>query len=276
MRLVDVGPGRRLAAEAVGEGPALLLVHAGICDARMWEENLPALSAAHRVVRYDLPGYGQSPLPSGRFSTTRDLVGVLDAFGIDRAALLGVSMGARVALEAAVEAPDRVSALLLVAPALREHTWSEGVRMASDEEDEAFERGDFAHAADVCVGTWVVGPRRAADDVDETVRRRVHEMCVRSYELHAEGLAAAAEPPASNAPDPPAAARLGAIDVRTLVLVGDADVPDVLQIADRLEAGIPAARKVVWGGVAHLPSMERPREFERLVLEFLSADGATR
>ena len=104
---------------------------------------------------------------------------------------------------------------------------------------------------------------------------RVHEMCVRSYELYAEAIAGGGEPRSAEGPDPPAVERLGEVAVPTLVLVGDADVPDMLQIADRLEAGIPGARKVVWADVAHVPPMERPREFERLALDFFAgvADG---
>jgi pimeloyl-ACP methyl ester carboxylesterase len=199
---------------------------------------------------------------------------VLDAFGVERAALVGASLGGRVAVEFAVERPQRVSALLLVAPGLRDHEWSRAVSEAGDEEDEAFERGDYAAAAEAMVRTWVVGPRRSESDVDPSVGERVREMSMRSYHLYAEALASGSEPTMVAPPDPPASERLGEIDVPTLVLVGDADVPDMLQIADRLEAGIPAARKVVWEGVAHMPPMERPREFEQLALEFLAAAGA--
>jgi 3-oxoadipate enol-lactonase len=100
-------------------------------------------------------------------------------------------------------------------------------------------------------------------------------MSLRSYELYAEAIASGGEPQEVRL-EPPATERLGEISVPTLVLVGDADVPDMLQIADRLDAGIPSARKVVWAEVAHMPPMERPREFERLALDFLAEAGADR
>lgn len=269
MKTLDRGGGRTLAAEAVGTGTPVALLHAGIADSRMWDDVLPALAERHRVLRYDLAGFGDSPLGAEPLSSTEDLEAVLDEFGVERAALVGVSFGGRVAVEFAVERPQRVSALLLVAPALRGHEWSRAVSEAGEEEDEAFERGDYAAAAEAMVRTWVVGPRRDEADVDPSVAARVREMSVRSYELYAEALASGIEPAEATPPDPPASERLGDIDVPTLVLVGDADVPDMLQIADRLEAGIPRARKVVWEGVAHLPPLERPREFERLALDFL-------
>lgn len=269
---LHVGGGRTIAAEAVGDGPPVVLVHAGIADARMWDDIVPLLSDRHRVIRYDLPGFGGSTLGQ-TISTTADLEAVLDAVGEERAALVGVSLGGRVALEFALERPARATALLLVAPGLRGHAWSSSVTRASDEEDEAFERGDYVAAADVMVRTWVAGPRRSPDDVDPAVRELVRAMCIRNYEVLAEAVAAGGPPSESDAPDPPAAERLPELTLPTLVLVGDADVPDMLQIADRLEAGIPRARRIVWEGVAHLPPLERPREFAELVREFLAADG---
>ena len=269
VRRVETG-GRALAAEERGAGSPVVLIHEGITDMRMWDDVLPALAEHHRVIRYDLPGYGQSPLTGGPIDATADLEAVLDSFGVERAALVGGSVGGRIALEFALQRPDRVTALLLVAPGLRGHEFSAGVQQAGEEEEEAFERGDYDAAADAMVRTWVIGPRRTAADVDERVVARVHEMCVRNYQLYAEALAAGGEPDNAAGPDPPAAERLAEISVPTLVLVGDADVPDMLQIADRLEAGIPRARKVVWPGVAHVPPMERPRDFERLALDFLA------
>lgn len=268
---VDAGGGRSLAAEAAGDGPPAVLIHAGIADMGMWDDVLPALSERHRVIRYDLPGFGQSPLTGDHIDPTADLGAVLDAFGVERAALIGGSLGGRVALEFAVERPERVTALLLVAPGLRGYEFSAFVRRAGEEEDEAFERGDYEVAAEAMVRTWLIGPRRTEADVDPSVADRLREMSVRSYQLYAEALAEGGEPRNADGPQPPAIERLGEVAVPTLVLVGDADVPDMLEIADRLEAGIPGARKVVWADVAHVPPMERPRDFERLTLDFLAS-----
>ena len=271
LRRIDVG-GRTLAAEDHGSGSPVVLVHEGIGDMRMWDDVLPALAERHRVVRYDLAGFGESPLAGGALSHVDDLVAVMDAHGLERAALVGGSLGGRIALEAALEHPERVTALLLVAPGLRGHEFSSFVRHAGQEEEAAFERGDYPAAADAMVRAWVIGPRRDASEVDPSVIVRVREMCIRSYERYAEAIAGGGEPQEA-ALEPAAAERLGEIAIPTLVLVGDADEPDMLQIAERLEAGIPGARKVVWQGVAHVPPMERPREFAALALEFL-AGGA--
>jgi pimeloyl-ACP methyl ester carboxylesterase len=157
---------------------------------------------------------------------------------------------------------------VLVAPGLPEHDWSEDAERASDEEDRLFEEGDLEGAAEVNLRMWVDGPRRGPDAVPE-VRERVRAMVIRSFELYRQVLEQGEPGPVAKL-DPPATARLGEISVPTLIVVGDADVPDILAICDRLAAGIGGARKVVFEDVAHMLPMERPEEFTRLVLDFLA------
>jgi 3-oxoadipate enol-lactonase len=88
-----------LYAEVAGEGSTVVLVHAGICDSRMWGPQWDAFPAAHRTVRYDLRGFGRSPLPPQPYSHGRDLIALLEQLRIERATLVGASLGGRVALE---------------------------------------------------------------------------------------------------------------------------------------------------------------------------------
>ena len=109
---------------------------------------MPALAARYRVITYDLPGFGESPLVGGgEISHVADLEAVLGAFGVERAALVGGSLGGRIALEFALERPGRDVARARGA-GLRGHEWSSFIRQASDQEEEAFERGDYDAAAD--------------------------------------------------------------------------------------------------------------------------------
>ena len=261
--------GRELYYEVEGDGPAVVLVHSAIADSSLWDAQVEALAPRFRVVRYDVAGFGQSPLRPGPFSHVADLRALLDHLGVGRAALVGSSNGGRIALEYALTHPDGVEALVLHAPGLPDHDWSAEMREADEEEEKLFEAGDFAGAADGQVRFWVDGPGRGPDAVDARVRERVREMTLRSYELYAD-VAKSGKPGPSQWLDPPASTRLGELRVPTLVVVGAADAGDVLEIADRLEREIPGARKVVVADAAHALPLERPDELNRLLLEFLA------
>src|SRR5438067_4373907 len=139
----------RVHHEVAGSGPPVVLIHEGIADSRMWNRQLAAYADAFRVVRYDIAGYGRSPLLGGTYSHSRDLLELLDELDIEQAALVGVSLGGRIALDAALAAPERVSALVLVAPGLPDWEWSEQVRRFGAQEDAALEAGDLAGAVEL-------------------------------------------------------------------------------------------------------------------------------
>src|SRR5439155_2612185 len=114
--------------DEAGDGPAVVLIHEGIADCRMWDRQVATFADGLRVVRYDVAGYGRSPLGGGAYSHSRDLLALLDELGIERAALVGVSLGGRIALDTALAAPERVWALVLVGSGLAGWEWSEEIR----------------------------------------------------------------------------------------------------------------------------------------------------
>src|SRR5512133_3522604 len=112
-------------AEVAGEGPAVALVHEGICDSRMWDREWEEWSPSFRLLRLDLRGFGRSPLEAGQFAHARDVIAALEDHDLAPAVLVGVSLGGRVALEVALARPELVRALVLVAPGLPGHEWSQ-------------------------------------------------------------------------------------------------------------------------------------------------------
>jgi 3-oxoadipate enol-lactonase len=251
-----------------GEGPAVALVHAGVADSRMWEPQLEAFSAAHTVLRVDLPGFGRSPYEGTEVSYRGAIRGALDSAGIDRAALVGVSLGGSAALELALESPERVTALVLVGTGLAGHEWSDEVDAFGAEEEEAFERGDLDAAVAANLRMWLAGPRRTLDAIDPSVRERVEQMQRDAFELqkgHDDVRAVRLEPPASQ--------RLTEVEAPTLIVTGDEDVKDIHDIADKLNAAIPRAQRATIADAAHLPNLERPEDFNRIVLDFLEDTG---
>jgi 3-oxoadipate enol-lactonase len=255
-----------LHCEVAGRGSPVVLLHAGIADSRMWEPQWRTFPSRHRVVRYDMRGFGRSPGPSGSFCHAGDLVELLAGLELPPPALVGVSLGGSVALEVAIARPDLVSRLVVVAPGLRGPDFSPETEAGWAEEEAALERGDLDAAVEVNLRMWVDGPQRSPEDVELDLRRRVGEMQRRAFEIWESGDREARPVPLV----PDWQTRLREIAVPTLIVVGELDRPEMHAIADRLEAAIPRARRAVIQATAHVPSMERPREFDDLVLGFLA------
>jgi len=259
--------GATLHYEVAGEGGPLVLVHAGISDSRMWDAQVDAFSRFYRTIRYDLRGFGRSPIVEGPYSHHADLRALLDALEVDRALLVGCSMGGATVIDFALENPERVGALVLVGSAVGGFEFDEGPPEEWDALVAADEAGDLERVSELEVRMWVDGPRRGPDVVDPPVRDLVREMNLIALKNEALELGEELEL------WPPAAPRLSQIQASTLVLVGDEDRPRTLAAADLLERELPDARKTVMAGTAHLPNMERSEEFNRLVLEFLKGRG---
>ena len=251
-------------SELAGEGPPLVLLHAGICDGRMWDGQFEALAAAREVLRYDRRGFGGTKQGAAAFSHVEDLAGLLAHFRIGRATLVGCSQGAKIALDFALKRPESVDALVLVAPAVSGYKYTAAPPPQYKEIEQAAAAGDVERVNELELQIWVDGPRRSHVEVDPSVRGLVREMNLVALN------ASAGEELSSGIS---AAGRLGEVRAPTLVVVGDLDTPQTLEAAGALANGIPGARLEVIRGTAHLPNMERPEEFNRLVLEFLSGPG---
>ncbi len=245
----------------------MVLIHAGICDSRMWDAQWETFRPSHRVLRYDMRGFGRSPVGPGSYSNAGDLIDVLEQQGVAKASLVGVSMGGRVALEVAIARPELVDALVLVGAGFPGHDWSAEMNAADEAEMAALKRGDLDAAVEVTLRTWVDGPRRRPEDVDPDVRAQVAEMQKRAYELQLPVWETAEEEPLVS----DLSERIGEVGAPTLVLVGEEDVSDMHESADRLEREIPNAQQASIADTAHVPSLERPREFDALVLPFLQS-----
>lgn len=256
--------GASLYYDVFGDGEQIVLVHAGIADRRMWEGQLEAFGERYRVIRYDMRGFGRSGTPAGvPFSHHDDLRGLLDFLGIERAILVGCSIGARTVIDFALSHPERVNALALVCPTVSGFESDEGPPQEWDDLVAADEAGDLERVSELEVRIWVDGPYRGPDDADPAVRDLVREMnliALRNEPHLGE------ERPAK----PPAVSRLAEVRAPTLVVAGDLDRPEVGERVELLSRTIPRARKAVIEGTAHVPSMEKPDEFNRVVLGFLS------
>jgi pimeloyl-ACP methyl ester carboxylesterase len=263
-------PGARI--HVVDEGresdAPLVLLHAGIADLRSWDALVPLLlDAEYRVIRFDARGAGETESEPTSFSRVDDVLAVLGARGIDRAVLVGNSLGGMTAIDAAITAPDRVAAVVGVAAGLGGFDGGESPLEAQlFAEMGALENAnppDPAAIADIDVRVWVDGPGQPPDRVPAAIRDKVREMDVGSY-------APGRETGDLIRLSPPAVERLSELRCPVLAVAGLLDASEVAATARHLEANAPNARAEIWPHVAHMIGMEVPDELAAESVEFLA------
>ncbi len=261
-RLAAILGGVRLPRDEAGSGPAVVLLHAGVADRRMWAEHLPVFAdAGCRAIALDLPGFGDAAA-SGEITPWSDVLETLDAIGVGRFAAVGNSFGAAVALRVAVCAPQRVAALVLVSVPPPELKPSRELEAAWEAEEAALTTGDIDAAVSAVLDAWTL-PQ------DASVRERIARMQRRAFELQAAaGELTEAEDPLTLRPG-----ALTELDVPVLIVAGEFDMPDFRQGAEPLARQLRAAPPVSISGAGHLAPMEQPARFRQLVLDFLGQSG---
>ena len=268
--MVDSGfvavDGAKIYYEVEGDGNPLLLIHGGLGDLRMWDEQVPAFAERYQVIRYDTRGFGRTETDDVEFANQGDAAAVLDHVGAASAYVVGQSRGGIFALDLTVDQPERVDALVSVAggvggyqPQLPEGTepppWGEMERL--------WNAKDFAALAELETQVWVDGWGQPQERVDPAVRRKVSDWIRTTYaDEKVEGKPLAL--------DPPAAQRLGEVRVPTLVLIGLADEPGGVIAERHLAASVAGARVIEFPDVAHMIQVEEPQRFNQLVLDFLA------
>jgi len=261
--------GTRLYYEVAGTGHPLLLIHGGLVDRRLWDDQFDVFAQHYQVIRFDVRSFGDSaPITAETppYSLEEDLYSLLKFLGIEKTYVLGLSMGGAIAINFTLMYPEMVDALIPVAMGLSGFEPAEEDRASEAEVDEAMRSGNVARAVELTLRFWTDGPMRTPEQVNPAVREKVRAMTTRNFERPEDENAT--QP---RALEPPAISRLSEIHVPTLIIFGDQDVRDILKIADILEKEIPGAKKVVIPDTAHHLNMEKPEEFNRIVLDFLGS-----
>lgn len=253
---VSVSDGDQLWAQRSGAGRPIVLLHGSGIDSRLWNGVFEELARDHTVIRYDARGLGHSAVPTRPFSDVADLVAILDHFGIDQAALAGMSMGGETSLDFALTEPSRVSSLMLVGSSLGGYEWSDAPELdayAQARRDRDWERLiDLELEIWAAMGTDATGGDVIAAMVEQNAHRRVDtERFMTTADHNTLSI-------------------LDRIMVPTLVLHGDRDHPEIATIADQLEARIPYAVAQVVADADHYLPLRVPGELARLLRSHLA------
>jgi pimeloyl-ACP methyl ester carboxylesterase len=254
--------GARIHYEREGHGPHVVLLHAGVADLRMWEPQVAAFAKHFDVIRPDQRGFGDSELPPNPWSPLADLLSLMDQLSLESAHLVGCSMGGALAIDFALDHPERTSKLVLVGSAIGGFTFKPEHAHLFAEASAARAAGDLDALNEAMLHLFLDGPERPRGYVAEPLRKLFLDM-------NGHALRVDFEKAPTKEPDPVAVRRLHEIDAPTLVVVGDKDVPTVMEAADLLMNSIPDVQKTVIEDAAHLPNLEHPDEFNRAVLDFL-------
>lgn len=260
-------PGGKLSYEQAGTGRSIVLLHEAIADRRMWGREFPLLARDHEVVRYDLRGYGGSAPATSKYSPVRDLLALMDHLHVRRPLIVGPSMGGKIALDLTLAHPDRVGALLLIAPGYSgmdyDHvpggkaTFERDERLSKAASD-AWSAGNLDEATEHLRQLWasaLTGNALALfrtmvrDNAKEVFEERSGQFETREGE--------------------PAAGRLSEVHVPTRILVGDQDNPAMPHLANFLARGISGAKVHLVPGADHLLNLSRPQAFDSSLHEFL-------
>lgn len=249
--------GTRLFYETLGKGPTVVLIHGGLVDSRLWDDQMKQLAKRHKVLRYDLRSFGKSTTATAPFSHIEDLRALLDFLHINKATLVGLSLGGMIAADFALEYPDRVERLVLVDAGLRGD--KQPPPRDAKEAYEAIQRGAEPFA-DVAMRSDFY---RAVKQ-NSAIYKRLRGMVIDNFR-------SLASPPLWRYPETPTIDRLGSISAQTLVVVGAQDDQRLKNISDLLAAKIPSARLVTIQGSSHHPPVEKPKAFNKVVLEFIDS-----
>ena len=250
--------GRTLYYETAGAGDTVVLIHGGLVDRRMWDKQFDVFSKSYHVIRYDLPGFGKSQAPRDAFAPVDDLHKLLTALNVKQCTLIGVSFGGQIAIDYALAHPEMVQSLIPVASALKGYAYK-----PVGDRSLIFQAAK-ENRVEQSIDLWLKDPIFQAVMNYPDAAEKMRIMLRDNFKAWSSNLLAKSQWPSFPTMD-----LLPKITARTLVVTGEQDNPNILEIAQLLVYKIPNASKVTIAGTDHHPNMEKFEEFNRAILEFL-------
>ena len=246
-----------------GTGDPVVLLHSGYVDHRLFGAQIPALAAEYRVIAVDIRGHGSTANATRPFRWADDLADLLRHLDAGPAVLAGVSMGGAVAGDTAMEYPELVRGIVLSGASVSDFQYTnEATRKVVTESARTLHSGDIEGWLKVFLGS-AGGPFRSADEVDPAILDHLREMALHTIAKHTPGERN------WHVPLTDTWARVPKIDVPVLVVNGALDSPDLVTDAERFARTARNGRSVRVEGTSHFPNLEKPEEFNALLLDFL-------
>ena len=262
---LSAGNGRLAVADGVeihyqqaGRGSAVIFVHGGFMDAEMWDKQFREFARSHRAVRFDLRGFGKSDRGEKPFQPTEDIAALLDHLKIERAHIVGLSMGGSVAIDFALAHPERTASLVVAEPGVSGYAWGPEVLDTMRAVRQAFENGGKEAAIESLLSRPVFATLKDKPAASKEVRRQLERNLSDS-------------PPLMEPPEKPALDRLSEIRSPTLLLVSEHSGEDAHKIASLLQEKVDGLRRMRIPDSGHMINLEQPDAFNQVVLDFLAS-----
>ncbi|MFX1572382.1 MAG: alpha/beta fold hydrolase [Promethearchaeota archaeon] len=250
--------------EKKGEGEVVVLIHGFTLDNRMWNDQFDLLAKSYQVIRFDQRGHGRSEGVSNRFKQEDDLKGLFETLKIDSAHVVGLSMGGHVATIFTIEYPELVHSLVVADSAITFNPSRE-----CDKRIFNYIMKGINQDLKSALKDWLSDPLFEPAMRIPNVKKRMEEMVLNGHVAQGQG-AFFLKATNAIAPRPPPEKRLSEINIPTLIIVGELDIPQFQENANILSSGIKGAKKVIISGAGHMSNMENSDEFNNILLSFLT------
>jgi 3-oxoadipate enol-lactonase len=253
--------------ETTGEGPAVIFLHGGFLDHRMWKKQVAALAGNFRVITLDMRGHGLTVDGDSSYFMYEGVHVLMDSLKLKKATIVGLSLGAVAAVDFALQYPQYTDKLILAGPGINRLTtaFAEDSNMFQNArymEDAIVNKKDTALGAEYFVRSWYDGPDRKPAETDTIERAEVFNMALANMRSHRLQYW-------TRFAEPPAIAFLKNIKAPTLIICGEQDQYRIFKNKDTLTAAIPHTQTVMIPGTAHMSNMEKPLEFDKALKDFL-------
>jgi pimeloyl-ACP methyl ester carboxylesterase len=253
--------------ETAGKGTAIIFIHDGLVHSQIWDSQFSFFARDHMVIRYDRRGYGKSSTATGNFSNMDDLRVLFNHLKIEKACLMALSSGGRLAIDFTLQYPEKVSSLVLVGAVVggfsyTQHFFTRGGHLPS-----GLKNMDQRVAYYIFEDPYEIygKNKEAKQKVDQFLkkypRKRLHSPANKKQSKNRDGI--------NRVPTKPAYERLSEIKIPALILVGEFDIPDVHAHAGVINAGIKNSKRVIIGNSGHLIPLEQPKIFNNEIKKFL-------
>lgn len=251
--------------KVAGSGEPIVFVHGGYMNLDMWNEQLDFFAQkGYQAISFSDLGHGETK-GKGEAPYGYEIIAKLaEKFNHEKINLAGLSWGGMLSVDYAINYPEKIDRLILVASGLNGWDYFQDTIAENNykKRHEAMKNDDIAKTVGLFHQNWIIGPRRSNADIDRAFSQKAYQMIEHTLNNHWKV-------PWSKLDSIKAIERLDQVKCKTLILLGDQDVKDLEMIADKYQTGIPNNRFVKIKDVAHSINLEAPEVFNKTVLEFL-------